>query len=88
MTGRIELGFVLVFFDLKLVALEVIPHSEKKDQPYLRTEVLDLRGRISHHLDAVVVVGHGAGQVGDLDQFVGVLGENGGHLFHLEKGGS
>ena len=68
-----------------MVSFEVIPPSEKKDQPYLRTEVLDLRGRISNHLDAVVVVGHGAGQVGDLDQFVGVLGENGGHLFHLEK---
>jgi hypothetical protein len=44
-----------------------------------------LRGRIANHLDAVVVVGHGTSQVGDLDQLVGVLGENGGHLFHLER---
>ena len=52
---------------------------------YLRTEVFDLGGRVAHHLDSVVVVGHGAGQIGNLHQLVGVLGEDPGHVFDLKS---
>ncbi len=50
----------------------------------LWAEVFNLRRGVSDHLDPVVVVGHGAGQVGHFHQLVGVLGEDGSHLFHLK----
>ena len=39
-------------------------------------KLLDLLGGELDHLNAVLVVAHSAGQVGDLDKFVGVLEEH------------
>ena len=50
---------------------------------YLWTEVLYLLGGVSDHLDAVLVGGHGAGEVGHLHQLVAVLGEDEAVVLHL-----
>lgn len=42
----------------------------------LRAELLNLRGGKAHHLDAVFVVAHRAGQVSHLHQLVGMLREH------------
>jgi hypothetical protein len=51
--------------------------SVHAEETYLRTEIFYLRSGVTHHLDPILVVGHGTGQVGDLDQLVSVFLENG-----------
>ena len=49
----------------------------------LRAEVGDLGSGVANHLDAVFVVGHGAREIGDFHQLVGVLLEDLGALLHF-----
>ena len=72
--------------DLDVLLGNLAPRPRRQNPggvDHLRTQVLDLRGGVAHHLDALIVVRHGAGQVGDLDELVGVLGEDLRALLHL-----